>query len=54
VRPTAGTLVLYDPHRIEHRESLAGAETVDVLFVPRAAGGLQIVAPGSNNFWPSR
>jgi hypothetical protein len=53
LQPPAGTLVLYDPLRFEHRESLAGNETVELIFVAITDGAApRIVSAGSNHFWP--
>jgi hypothetical protein len=53
LQPRAGTLVLYDPRRIEHRESLAGSETIELLFAARAGDAPgRIVSAGSNHYWP--
>jgi hypothetical protein len=53
LRPAAGQLILYDPARIEHRESEPGRETVDVFLAPVPAGASRrVVSAGSNHYWP--
>lgn len=52
LRPPAGTLVLYDPLRLDHRDA-AGTETLDLFVAPAPAGRpWQLTAAGTNHYWP--
>lgn len=51
LRPPAGTLVLYDPARIDHREAPGAGPLLDLLFAPQS--GRTVPPPaGINQYWP--